>query len=693
MMKNFFNPEGVIIVGATSNQVKGGNAIVKNLQMGYKGRIYPVNPRYAEIEGLTCYPSITAVPGKADLAIVFVPASQVPGTVAECAAKGIPGVMIEAGGFAETGPAGEKLQTELLAIAARTGIRIWGPNCMGLVDVAGGNLFSFMNPEWQKDGLLIPGNVSLIVQSGMLSAIFLVDIMTHALTGVAKVCSLGNKIDVNECDILEYFMEDPQTEVIGMYLESFADGRRFLELSRRCGKPIVVLKGGKSQKGAEAAMSHTASLAGNSRIISGLMKQAGVMEAQDFRQMADICRSLSLIEPSAGGNRVAVLTFSGGAGIVSTDFIEEQGLASADFTPATKRQLGKFFPAWMPVNNPVDLWPAIESHLGGDIDVPELALAAVLADKGVDNVFLHLSAGHSQMLPNLPAFAAEIKKHGKPLIAWIVGRQEMVLKLQKEALLLGIPVMTEIGRAAECLKAAIRKRRSLEGPPEVAPVNLSPAAEGILALKAGALDEHLSKQLLAACGIPTVTEKIVSSAAQAGKSAVKFGFPLAMKGLLPGAVHKTELGLVRLGIADEKSVRKEFAELNLKMENRGNILLQRQISGKVELILGFLRDPQLGACVMFGLGGISAELYEDAVFSVAPLTRQEALAMIGRIRGQKLLNGFRGAPPVDREEIARLIVRLGEIGLACPRISEIDINPLLYGEEGAIAVDATVVLS
>jgi len=166
-----------------------------------------------------------------------------------------------------------------------------------------------------------------------------------------------------------------------------------------------------------------------------------------------------------------------------------------------------------------------------------------------------------------------------------------------------------------------------------------------------------------------------------------------MKGLLPGAVHKTELGLVRLGIADEKSVRKEFAELNLKMENRGNILLQRQISGKVELILGFLRDPQLGACVMFGLGGISAELYEDAVFSVAPLTRQEALAMIGRIRGQKLLNGFRGAPPVDREEIARLIVRLGEIGLACPRISEIDINPLLYGEEGAIAVDATVVLS
>src|SRR3989339_856970 len=466
-MKNFFNPEGVIVVGATSNPVKGGNALVKNLQMGYKGRIYPVNPRYEEIDGLSCYPSVAAVPGEADLAIVFVPAAKVAMAVEQCAAKGIPGVMIESGGFAETGPAGAKFQKELLAIASRTGIRIWGPNCMGLVDVVNGNIFSFMNPEWQKEGLLIPGNVSLVVQSGMLSAVFLVDIMTHALTGIAKVCSLGNKIDINECDLLEYFMEDPQTEVIGMYLESFADGRRFLELSRSCKKPIVVLKGGRSNKGAEAAMSHTASLAGNSRIVSGLMRQAGIVEAKDFRQMADLCRSLSLTKPSSGGNRVAVLTFSGVAGIASTDFVEEQGLAIADFTPETKKTLGALFPSWMPVANPVDLWPAIESHLGSDVDVQGRALAAVLADPGVDAVFLHLSAGHARMLPNLPLFSTHIKKHGKPLVAWLVGRQDLGLKTQKASLSLGIPVFTEIGRAAECLNAAIHKSHRPEKGTEV----------------------------------------------------------------------------------------------------------------------------------------------------------------------------------------------------------------------------------
>jgi acetyltransferase len=692
-MKNFFEPEGVVVIGATSNPIKGGNSIIKNLQHGYKGQIYPVNPRYTEIEGLPCYPSVAAVPGRADLAIVFVPASQVAAAVAECAEKGISAVMIESGGFAETGSSGAKFQAELLEIAARTGIRLWGPNCMGLVDVVGGNIFSFMNPEWQKEGLLIPGRVSLVVQSGMLSAVFLVDIMSHALTGIAKVCSLGNKVDINECDILEYFMEDPETDVIGMYLESFADGRRFLELSRRCSKPIVVLKGGKSENGAKAAMSHTASMAGNSRIVAGMMRQAGIIEAKDFRQLADLCRSLSLTKPQAGGKKVAVLTFSGGAGIVSTDFIEENGLAIAGFTPGTTQALEELFPSWMPVSNPVDLWPAIESHLGSGVDVQGLSLAAVLADPGVDAVFMHLSAGFARMLPNLASFSALTKKHGKPLVAWLVGKQELVLNVQKEALSLGIPVFTEIGRAAECLSAVVHERRRPQKHLEVIPVNIPSEIEKIITTESGALDEHLSKKLLQACGIPTVQEAIAGSAEQAARIAAEFGFPVVMKGLLDGAVHKTELDLVRLGIADEKSAAEKFAELTQKMENKGRVLVQQQIPGKAEFILGLLRDPQFGACVMFGLGGISAELFEDTVFSVAPLTMPEALEMIDAIRGQKLLNGFRGSSPVDREALARIIIRLGEIGLAFPQISEIDINPLIWGDKGAIAVDATVVLA
>jgi acyl-CoA synthetase (NDP forming) len=438
-MDFFFEPRGVSVIGATPNPLKGGNAILKNLQLGYRGPIYPVNPRYAEIEGLPCYPSISAVPARVDLAIIFVPAPLVPAAVEACVKKGVPGVMIESGGFAETGPEGAKLQRELTRIAARTGIRIWGPNCMGLVDVVHSHIFSFMDPQAQEQGF-IPGSVSLAVQSGMLSAIFLIDLMSHATMGVSKVCSVGNKVDVNECDLLEYFLKDLDTRVIGFYLESFADGRRFLEICRRCGKPIVVLKGGRSRKGAEAAMSHTASLAGDRRIIAGALAQAGVIEARDFKQMMDLCRSLALTNPPAGGNnRVAILTFSGGAGIVATDFVEEQGLVVADLAESTRTALQELFPGWMPVSNPIDLWPAMERHIGTGVDVYSRALAVVLGDPGVDAVFLHIAIGNSRVRLNLSDLSPLIRASGKPVIVWQLGRRDEVFEFQKEALALGMP--------------------------------------------------------------------------------------------------------------------------------------------------------------------------------------------------------------------------------------------------------------
>jgi acetate---CoA ligase (ADP-forming) len=694
-MDFFFKPRGVAIIGATPNPLKGGNAILKNLLLGYRGGIYPVNPRYREIDGLPCYPSVGVVPGPVDLAIVFVPAPLVPAVVGECAAMGIRGVMVESGGFAETGPEGAELQRSLTGIAKGTGIRIWGPNCMGLVDVVHSHIFSFMDPQAQRQGF-IPGSVSLVVQSGMLSAIFLIDLMSNATMGVSKVCSVGNKVDVNECDLLEYFLGDPDTQVIGLYLESFADGRRFLEICRRCDKPIVVLKGGRSRKGAEAAMSHTASLAGNRRIVAGALAQAGVIEAQDFKQMMDLCRSFALTKPPVGRkDRVAILTFSGGAGIVSTDFVEEQGLAIADLTESTRTALRELFPAWMPVSNPVDLWPAIESHIGTGVDIYSRALAAVLSDPGVDAVFLHIAIGNTRIGMNLSDLSLQIRTSGKPVIVWQVGRRDEVFALQKEALSLGIPLFSELFRAAECLGAILRERPRPEPIPESGPLpqDLAAAMTNLLAsADSGPLDEHLSKEFLRACGIPTVAERIVTGADQVEAAAAAIGYPVVMKGMLPGGVHKTEMGLVQLDIPDGPAALLAFAALMERMEGRGKVLLQRQIRGKVELILGLLRDPQFGPCVMFGLGGVTAELFGDAVFAVAPLTYRDALGLIGRIRGQKMLDGFRGAPPVDREEIARIIVRLGEIGLAFPRIREIDINPLICGGEGAVAVDATIVL-
>ena len=458
-MDCFFKPQSIAVIGATTNPFKGGNAILKNLITGYRGKIYPINPRYDEIEELLCYPSVSAIPGPVDLAIVFVPARQVPDTVAQCADKVIPGVIIESGGFAETGEDGKTLQSSLIDLSKTTGIRLWGPNCMGLVDAVNGHVFSFMDPRAFKAGL-IPGSVSLVVQSGMLSAGFLVDIMTHGIMGISKVCSVGNKIDVDECDLLPWLIEDKDTAVIGLYLESLLNGRRFIDICRSSPKPIVVLKGGKSAKGAQAAMSHTASLAGNERITQGAFAQAGVVEASDFKQMMDLCRTMSMVPPrrEVHPGRVAILTFSGGAGIVSADFLAAEGMEVADLSEQTKESLGRLFPEWMPVSNPVDLWPALERHAGGKVDVIGQALRVVLADSQVDAVFLHAFVGNFRILFDINNLAQQITTAGKPAFIWLLGKREEAFQFYNEARGLGIPVFSEIDRAIECMAAVFKKR-------------------------------------------------------------------------------------------------------------------------------------------------------------------------------------------------------------------------------------------
>jgi acetyltransferase len=697
-MNFFFDPDGIAVVGATPNPLKGGYAIFKNLVIGYKGNVYPVNPSYKEVEGIPCYPSVSAIPGHVDLAIVFIPARLVPATIEDCAAKGVAGVMIESGGFAETGHDGDFLQRSLKDISKRTGIRLWGPNCMGLVDAVRGYVFSFMDPQSLQHGTLIPGNVSLVVQSGLLSAGFLVDVMSHRVMGISKVCSVGNKIDVNECDLLSYLLQDANTEVIGHYLESFSDGRRFTELCRKSAKPIVVLYGGKSRKGAEAAMSHTASLAGNHKIISGALAQAGVTEAGDFHQMMDLCRSLSARPRPAGRDgRIAVLTFSGGSGIVASDFIEEHGLTVAELSRETKDALGRLFPDWMPVGNPVDLWPAIEKHGGTKIDVYSAALSAVLSDPAVDAVFLHAYAGNFRIGLNVADIAEQTRAAGKPVFVWLLGRQEDALRFNAEVLSYGIPVFHEISRAVECLAAVFHQLRSSEIseqlPEKGKTIRIPREFCDVLENVVGPLDEHVSKTILGLYGIPTVEEEIISDDAACKKIAKRLGFPLVMKGLQKGKVHKTELGLVHLNITTPEAALNAFDSLKKKMDPSGQVLAYRQVKGKIEIIVGLVRDVHFGPCVMLGLGGIMAEILSDAVFAPAPLTMEDALALIGRLRGQKIFDGFRGEPPVNREELAGMLVALGDIGLQYPRIHEIDVNPLIVGEKGAmVAVDATIVL-
>ncbi len=637
-MNFFFDPQGIAVVGATPNASKGGNAILRNLITGFRGVICPVNPKYDEIEGIRCVPSLREVPDSVDLAILFVPARQVLTALDDCAGKGIRGVIVESGGFAETGPEGRKLQDRMVARACELGVRIWGPNCMGVVDAVRRHVFSFMDPNALLRGL-VPGDVSLVVQSGLLSAGFLVDLMTHGVMGISKACSIGNKADVDENDLLEYLAGDPDTKVIGLYLESFRDGRRFLELCRACPKPVVVLKGGRSSRGAKAAMSHTASLAGNHAVIAGALSQAGITEARDFKQWMDLCRSMAVAPPVVTGKgRIAVLTFSGGAGIMAADFFDDVGLEVADLSAQTATALQELFPSWMPVANPVDVWPAMEKNMGTGVDVYSTALRSILADPGVDGVLLLAFVGNFRITMDLEELAAQSRKAGKPVILWLLGTRDNVSEFQQRARSLGVLAFQELYRAVECLEAVLRKRPAGDAiaRKDPAPVleGLTPEVESLVRDARGTLDEEVSKRILHARGIPTVEEARVRGEEECLRAAERLGYPVVLKGLQPGLVHKSDAGMVRLNITNPEGVREAYGIIRKGLTEEGEILVQRQVRGSGELIAGLIRDPQFGPCVLFGLGGTLTEVLRDTAFAVAPLSEEEALRLIGRIRGR-----------------------------------------------------------
>lgn len=545
-------------------------------------------------------------------------------------------------------------------------------------------------------------------------------------------------MDVHECDLLEYFLADPDTGVIGLYLESIVDGPRFISLCRRSSKPIVVLKGGKSKKGAEAALSHTASMAGNGAVVSGALAQAGVVEAEDFYQMTDLCRTLgAFFTPAEGdatrssqaekirsaaagssaphtrsGNRIAIMTYSGGAGIVSTDFLEPRGLELADLSDTTLAALQPLYPPWMPPANPMDLWPGIIGN--GAVKVYNESIRAACADPGVDGLFAHLFVGGFGLEPDLATMALPAREAGKPLVCWISGERETVHRFQIEARQLNVPVFREVFRAVECLGAALAFQRSRGD--EAGSLASHRAGTGTIPKKrvvrsgdtesvmpgilhtlldrpAGTLDEYRSKQVLAALDIPVTPEALTATVEEAMDTAAALGFPVVMKGVSHDIIHKTEAGLVRLNINSPDQVGTVFAQLVHAMGGTGKVLVQAQMNSGLELIAGLVRDPQFGTCIMCGMGGVLAELLEDRVFAVAPLSHGDALAQIGRLNSQKLLDGFRGENPLDRNVLAKVLVQLSRLGDAFPGISEIDINPLIISGGRPVAVDASIIIT
>jgi acetate---CoA ligase (ADP-forming) len=453
MFDYFFHPDGVAIIGATDNSLKGGFHLVRNALAGYRGALYPVNPKYREILGAPCYPDIESIPADFDMAVFFVPAKFLPGAIRSCAAKGVKGIIIQSAGFSEAGPEGRKLQQDSVALARDLGIRLWGPNCMGYLDGHSRNVFSFMySDKWTT--LMKPGAVSLIVQSGMLSAGFLLMMMDRGGIGFSKVCSIGNKCDLNETELLEYLINDENTGVIGCYLESIIDGRKFMELARSTRKPVVVLKSGRSDSGARAAMSHTASLSGSSAVYSGAFRQAGIIQVYDMHELMDMVRGFSKTGSYCPGGRTAVMTFSGGAGIVTADLLEDRGLPLAEFSRETIASLKELFPVWMEPSHPVDLWPAVE--LNGPEKVYIGAAEAILKDPAVDSMILETFAWEFGKTDFLARIGELKNQYGKPVAVWQVGRSPINEQYRTVAEEAGLPVFEEISRCVAFLDAVKR---------------------------------------------------------------------------------------------------------------------------------------------------------------------------------------------------------------------------------------------
>jgi acetyltransferase len=451
-MKRFFEPETVALIGASSNESHPGYQLFLNLRACFGDRFYPVNPKTAELDGKTCYPSILDVPSEIDVAVVFIPANAVPGALEQCAEKGIDRVVIESAGFAEAGSEGRAIHERCLEIARRAEMRLWGPNCMGLINVQQTKVLSFLlNFLWVDR--FKKGRVSLVVQSGMLSAGFLASILSRTPFGLSKIASIGNKMDVDESDVLEYLIDDPETGVIALYLESIKNGRRFYESCRSTDKPIVVLKSGRTENGARAAMSHTASLAQDDRIVDGALRQAGVIRVHDMNDLLTVARCLGVApvdEKSSG--RIAVMAFSGGAGVVASDSIADSGIDLAKLEDSSIGRLRDVFPEWMEPANPLDLYPAIERN--GVQKVFPHCLETLLNDPGVDAVYLHLFAWYP--LDSFVGFeeVSELaRKKKKPIVVWAMGDSEACGRLTHYLEELGIPAVDEISKGVRVLSA------------------------------------------------------------------------------------------------------------------------------------------------------------------------------------------------------------------------------------------------
>ncbi len=699
-LERFFSPRSIAVIGASQDLITiSGQPFSHLVSHGFKGKLYPVNPRYQEILGHPCFPSLEAIPDTPDLALILINASRVADVLEQCGRKGIAYVIIFSSGFSETGGAGVVLQKRLVEIAEKYNIGVIGPNCQGLLNVAE-KVYAGFGSVFFSD--YPAGAISMVSQSGGFG--FSVLNLSSLDGGLAfrQMVTTGNEIGVSTLDFMEYFIRDPHTSVIASYIEGVQQAYRLSEIGDKAllaGKPILMWKVGNTEEGQKAAASHTANLGGQMALYQSVFKQKGIIQVEDIQDVIDYGRIFRSNKLPAG-NRIAIITVSGGAGILMTDECVSRGMRLAQLAPESVEKLRAFVPAFGSLGNPVDVTAAIFN----DLTLINRTLQTIVEDPGVDCIAMLNASLQGDIAEKIAAeIVAVAATTDKPIaLCWSARdvKAAQAYKLLDEARIAHYKSPVRCGRAFAALSwYAQAKRRNDHQRHDQALQIHSVEAHQKLRGRADDIAEYEAKQILEHYGIAVTKEALASSYEEALEIAQKIGFPVAIKVQSADISHKTEAKAVRLGLSSAEALRLAYDEVltNAKAYKADahidGVLVQEMVTEGTEVILGVINDPLFGPAVMFGLGGIFAEVMKDVVFRLAPVTLAMAKEMIEEIKAYPILRGARGRPALDIEALAQAIVRVSALAVDLKDcLAELDINPLFVfpDSRGVKAADALI---
>lgn len=692
MLKALFNPESIAVIGASADPKKVGHAVMNNLiKFDYKGRLFPINPATTEILGLKAYRSIPDTGAKIDLAVIAIPARLVPDTLIACADSGITAAVIISAGFKEAGHEGILLEEKIRQIGKDRNIRILGPNCLGII-----NTFNNMNATF-AGGMLPQGKTAFFSQSGALG-IAILDWAIGNKMGFSKFISLGNKADLNEIDFIEYFINDPETDIILGYIEDVVDGRRFLEIAKKATKvkPIILIKSGGTEAGARAASSHTGALAGSETAFNAAFKQTGIVRAQGIQDLFETALAFSGNKLPTG-NRLLIVTNAGGPGILAADMSEKSGLKLPQMTKETIDSIVTLLPPNASLYNPVDLIGDATSERYG------IVLDKAIKDPYVDGILVILTPQAMTDVANTADIIINTSgATDKPVIASFIGDisvRDSIAKLKANS----IPCFYYPETAVTAFKRLYEFsawKNTVEEEVQTDSHNKHVVSEAINGfLKAGRYelgDEAID--ILSNYGFRFPKKGLARSSGEAAAFSAEIGFPVVMKISSPDILHKTDVGGVKVNITSAEAAEDAFIEITTNAQRLmpdafiNGVMIYEMVEQGKEVIIGVTYDRTFGHMIMFGLGGIYVEVLKDVSFRIAPVSRNEAVSMVNEIKTIALLKGTRGEKASDIEAIVDGILKVSALVTDFPIIRELDINPLMVMDKGATAIDARIIL-